>query len=664
MTPDLFADLDVFLGMPKVAGLWLSPDGGRLVVGMATLDQRKARYTTALWEVDPAGEQPARRLTRSARGESGAGFTPSGDLLFVSSRPGPEGEEAASALWSQPAGGGDAWVVASPPGGVRGVVVSESGTLVVGSAMMPSATDSESDTEIRTRRTEAGVSAILHEGFPIRHWDHDLGPDRTRLLVAETVGGELRDITGHVGRALDDDCTWDITPDGRTVVTTRAVAEPGGSQRHAVVAIDVATGERRTLADDPDHDYDSPRLSPDGTHVAIGVRKRYTPHDPGDRWLGVVPATGGRIQALTAAWDRWPHSARWTPDGTALIVVADDHGRSPLWRVDAATGKVARLTQDGAYTDVQVAPDGRWAYALRSSVDSPPAPVRIALDGSGVEPLPSPAKASELPGRLEEVTTTATDGTSVRAWMALPHHANADAPVPLLLSIHGGPVMSLHSWSWRWNPWVAVAKGYAVLLPDFALSTGYGIGFIRRGWGKWGAEPYTDLMSITDAAQERPEIDARRSAAMGGSFGGYMANWIAGHTSRFDAIVTHASVWHLEHSIATADIAHEFRRELTPEMADAHSPHHSAADITSPMLVVHGDKDYRVPIGESLHLWRDLSALSKTADGSSPHKFLYFPDENHWVLAPNHTSIWYSTVLAFLDHHLRDEPWRRPPILG
>jgi dipeptidyl aminopeptidase/acylaminoacyl peptidase len=663
MITDPFADLDAFLGIPRIGGLWLSPDGQRLVVGMATLDQRKARYSTALWEIDPAGELPARRLTRSARGESGAAFTPSGDLLFVSSRPAPDGGEAVSSLWSQPAGGGDACVVAAPPGGVRGVAVSASGTIVFGSSMLPSATDLAGDKEIRARRKDAGVSAILHEEFPIRYWDHDLGPDRTRLLVAEN-GGEPRDITGHVGRALDDDCSWDITPDGRTVVATWAVAEPAGSQRHTVVAIDVATGERRTLAGDPDHDYDSPHLSPDGSRVAIGVRKRYTPKDPGDRWLSVVPVAGGRIHALTAEWDRWPHSARWTPGGTALIVVADDHGRSPLWRVDATTGQATRLTQDGAYTDVRVAPDGRWAYALRSSVDSPPAPVRIALDGSGMEPLPSPAETSEVPGRLEEVTTTAIDGTPIRAWMALPHNANSDTPVPLLLSIHGGPVMSVHSWSWRWNPWIAVAQGYAVLLPDFALSTGYGIGFIRRGWGKWGAEPYTDLMSITDAAQDHPEIDASRSAAMGGSFGGYMANWIAGHTDRFDAIVTHASVWNLENSIVIGDIAHEFRRELSPEDAATHSPHQFAGDITSPMLVIHGDKDYRVPIGESLYLWWDLSARSKSADGSSPHKFLYFPDENHWVLAPNHTKIWYATVLAFLAQHLRGETWQRPDLLG
>jgi dipeptidyl aminopeptidase/acylaminoacyl peptidase len=677
---DPFFDLDAYVGLPRVGGLWLSPDGRRLVVGVATPDRNKTRYATALWEVDPDGARPARRLTRSAQGESAASFTPAGDLLFVSARPEPgsDADKAVTSLWLQPADGGDARAVACLPGGVGGVVVSKAGTVVVGSAMMPSSTDAVSDREIRARRKEAGVSAILHEEYPIRFWDHDLGPERTRLLVAESAEDfasadtrlDLRDVTGHVGRALGDECTWDITPDGRTVVAMWAVAEPAGSQRYTLVAIDVATGERRVLADDPDHEYDSPRLSPDGLRVAVGVRRRSTAQDPGDRWLGIVPVDGGNVEALTAAWDRWPRSARWTPDGAALVVSADDHGRSPLWRVDAATGQPTRLTHDdGAYTDIQISPDGHRVYALRSAIDSPPTPVRVALDDmSAVEPLPGPTEALgtsiRLPGRLEEVTTTAADGSPLRAWLALPHHASAHAPVPLLLQIHGGPVLSQNAWSWRWNPWIAVAHGYAVLLHDFALSTGYGIDFIRRGWREWGGPPYTDLMSITDAAQERPDIDPDRTAAIGASFGGYMANWIAGHTDRFAAIVTHASVWTLEQSILTADMAYEFRREMTPEMADANSPHHFADAITTPMLVIHGDKDHRVPIGEALRLWWDLSFQSKAEDGSSPHKFLYFPDENHFILAPNHAKVWYSTVLAFLAHHLHGDDWRPPSLLG
>lgn len=480
---------------------------------------------------------------------------------------------------------------------------------------------------------------------------------------------DFRDITGHAGRALDDESTWDIAPDGDTVVTRWAVAESGASQRYTVQAIDVATGARRALADTIEYQYESPRVSPDGTRVALVVSRRPTPQDPGGYWLGVVPIDGGEVRHLTADWDRWPDVPHWTPDGTALVVSAHDGGHGPLWKVDAMTGELTRLTRGGAYADIQISPDGRWVYALRSSVDSPPAPVRIALDGSGtVEFLPGPAEAlgvdTRVPGRLEEVTTTAADGTPLRAWLALPDRAGGDSPAPLLLWVHGGPLLSWHTWSWRWNPWLAVAEGYAVLLPDPALSTGYGIDFIRRGWGCWGGTPYTDLMSITDAALERADLDAERTCAMGGSYGGYMANWIAGHTDRFSAIVTHASIWALDQAMPTSDASHEWFREMTAGMGEANSPHRFVDAITTPMLVIHGDKDYRVPIGQGLRLWWDLMSRSKAPDGSSPHKFLYFPEENHWVLTPSHAKIWYATVFAFLGHHVCGREWQRPELLG
>ncbi|WP_246842757.1 S9 family peptidase [Allokutzneria sp. NRRL B-24872] len=662
-----FDDLDAYIALPRIEGLRLAPDGSRIVVGVALPNAENARYTKALWEVDPAGRRPARRLTRSAEGESAVAFGPAGDLLFMSARPRPDSDEdsAASALWSLPVNGGEARVIASPAGGVREVVVSESGTVVFGSGMMPSATDFASDKDLRSARRRAGVSALLHEENPIRYWDHDLGPDRTRLLKTSLTDEsvDLTDFTGHVGRALWESSSWDITPDGSTVIATWAVAESGGAQRQTLVAIDVATGVRRTLADNVAHHYRTPKVSPDGRYVAFEIDERCSPADPGDQWLAVIPVAGGELRHVARSWDRWPHIACWTPDGAALVVVAADHGRAPVWRVDVTSGEATRLTSDdAAYSDVQISPNGQ-IYALRSAVDSPPAPVRISV--SGVEPLRGPAEVLnaqyELPGHLDEISVTAEDGTLVRAWLALPHGASADTPAPLVLMVHGGPVMSVNAWSWRANPWVYVAKGYAVLMPDFALSIGYGLDFVRRGWGQWGGKPYTDLMEMTSAAQQRPDIDSSRAAAIGGSFGGYMANWIAGHTDRFSAIASHASVWHLD---TAADMEYEFRREATPEALDANSPHNFVDAITTPMLLLHGDRDYRVPIGEAMRLWWDLMARLRAEDGSGPHKFLYFPDENHWILAPTNSKIWYSTVLAFFDHHVLGEDWRRPELLG
>ena len=672
-----FHDLDAYVDLPRGAGLALSPDGTRLVTAVQTLNPKRTKFVTALWEVDPAGERPAHRLTRSAKGEGGAAFLPDGSLLFVSARPDPatdddDDKDDDSALWLLPAAGGEARVVSSRPGGVDDVrVAADAGTVVLAAGTFPSSTDEESEKGKRKERKEKKVSAILHEGVPVRFWDHDLGPDAPRLFsgVLASDGGdagiELADLTPRPGRALVEG-QYDVSRDGSTVATTWAVPERGG-QRFAMAIVDVATGERRLLLDDPESEYDSPRFSPDGSQLALVVEKRSTPTDPGDRRLAVVSVADGTLRDLSGDWDRWPGQPEWTPDGSALVLHADEDGRSPVFRVDVSSGEFTRLTNDAfAYTDVQVSPDGSTIYAMRTSYAEPMRPVRLDANAANQESvaLRGPSQTPALPGRLEDVETTAEDGTRVRSWLCLPEGASADSPAPLLLWIHGGPLGSWNAWSWRWNPWIAVAQGYAVLLPDPGLSTGYGLDFIARGWGAWGAAPYTDLMSATDAAAERDDIDETRTAAMGGSFGGYMANWVAGHTDRFDAIVTHASLWALDQFGPTTDAPWYWAREMTPEMAAANSPHLSADEIVTPMLVIHGDRDYRVPIGEALRLWADLAERAEAEGGEMPHKFLYFPDENHWVLTPQHAKVWYETVLAFLDHHVLGHEWHTPELLG
>jgi dipeptidyl aminopeptidase/acylaminoacyl peptidase len=681
--PTPFHDLDAYVNLPRVGGLALSPDGQRLVVGVATVDPvKKQKYVTAFWEIDPDGARPARRLTRGAKGETSAAFTPAGDLLFCAARPGmdPDDEDAPPALWLLPRGGGEARVVADRPGGLGRVVVSrESGTVLLASNTLAASTDADDEKEGRKARKDAGVAAILHDEYPIRYWDHDLGPDRPRLFtasvseLADASPGEqeprleLRDLTGHVGRALGDDSSWDITADGTKAVAAWAVPEAHASERYALVLIDVASGERRTLAETEDAEYEGPRFSPDGKSVAVIRWTRSTPEKAPEVRVAVLDLDTGDERVVTEGWDRWPSSLRWTPDGRSLVVTADSDGRAPLFRVDVASGDVTQLTHDDwAYGDLAVSPDGRWVYALRASYAAPAHPVRVSLEAGAdgvVEVLRGPVDLPELPGRLVEVTANGDDGTPVRGWLALPSGASDSEPAPLLLWIHGGPLSSWNAWSWRWNPWIMVARGYAVLLPDPALSTGYDQEFIQRGWGAWGSAPYTDLMAITDTVEARDDIDDSRTAAMGGSFGGYMANWVAGHTDRFKAIVTHASLWALDQFGPTTDAAFYWQREMTPEMARENSPHLHADRIVTPMLVIHGDKDYRVPIGAGLRRWYDLVSRSKDPSGKTDHKFLYFPDENHWVLTPGHAKVWYSTVLAFLAQHVLGEEWRQPDLL-
>ena len=705
-----FHDLADYVAIPRVTALRLSPDGSWLAAAVQTAGGEPPAYVTSIWRIPVPGDAapgpgdglPA-RLTRSAEGEGSPEFLPDGAVLFISKRPGPNGQgrEAGPgpggpdgdvgrdkpALWLLPAGGGEARRVAAAPGGVSGIAAARGGgTVVFASPALPGSAGADDDRKRRQARKDAGVTAILHESGALRYWDHDLGPDSPRLQLAEIPGPgtraaagpagaaalaadedllQARDLTPDPGRAVDEN-SFDITPDGARVVTGWSVWDEAGNKTDQVEVIDAATGKRRTLLAEPGRDFADPRISPDGRLVAC-IRAVHDSYEaPGDVTLVVTALDGpDGPRDLLAGLDRRPLEAAWAPDSRLVYFTADDQGRRPVFRADLATGEIIRLTaDDGAYDHLCPAPDGRFLYALCAAVNEPPTPVRLDLRGPGREPLrlASPGSPLELPGRLEEIEVTADDGARVRAWLVLPATAAEATPAPLLLWVHGGPVMSWNSWSWRWNPWLMVARGYAVLLPDPALSTGYGQDFIARGHGQWGARPYTDLMAITDATVARPDIDQARTAMMGGSFGGYMANWIAGHTSRFAAIVSHAGLWDLDQMFGTTDLPSYWRRIFgdpvaRPERYLANSPHRHAGQISTPLLVIHGDKDYRVPVGEALRLWWDL--LGQAPDT----RFLYFPDENHWILKPGHVTVWYETVLAFLAQHVLGQEWQRPELL-
>ncbi|MBB5785021.1 S9 family peptidase [Nonomuraea jabiensis] len=651
-----FNDIRDYVAIPRVLSLKLSPDGSRLISTVQSLNPDGKSYGTALWAIPVDGEPY--RLTRSAKGESAAVFTAAGDVLFTSARPDPTAKDSSDevpALWLLPRAGGEARQVVGRPGGI-GAVRTAADVVVFSSDVLDG--EEAADEARRKARKDAGISAILHEGYPVRFWDHDLGPGRTRLFAARLGADRLEDVrelTPDAGEALRD-ASFELSPDGATVIATWRTYLPKGESRTDLVAIDVATGERRTVLTEEGFDFTGPlAISPDGSKVAC-ARERFTGLEVSARvelWIADVATGEGRAYAP----DLFPSDIEWAPDSSAVYIVADHQGRRPVFRVPL-DGEAARLTpDDAAYAGLNVSSDGASVYALRSGIALAPGPARIDVAGGEIIDLPSPAPRPEVPGTLTEISATADDGATIRGWLALPEGASADEPAPFLLWIHGGPVASWNDWQWRWQVWLMTQRGYAVLMPDPCLSTGYGQEMIDRGWGNWGPRTQADLDAIVDVALARDDIDRERIGAMGGSYGGYMANWLAGHSDRYKAIVTHAALWNLDQFAGTTDAAMYWQREMGEpgsERYDLLSPHNSLDKITTPMLVIHGDKDYRVPIGEALRLWWDLRRSEVES------KFLYFPDENHWILKPGNIVAWYETVFAFLAQHVLGEEWKRP----
>ncbi|AXK45873.1 S9 family peptidase [Brachybacterium saurashtrense] len=647
-----FSDPEALLRLPRLAAVTALP-GGRVLAAIQEADEHGARTPSALWELDPAGAAPARRLTRSEKGESSPKPGPDGAVLFASARPDPAGGgfEDRSGIWRLPASG-EPELVAAAPGGLELLAVADDGTMLAATSVLPGGT-LEDDAERRRARTDAKRTTIWHTGMPIRQWDHEIG-DQERHLVLVSPAGELTDLTPGVGTVALTSASADLSPDARTVATSWTRRVPGGETRSDLVLLDVASGERTALltADD-EAQFSSPSFSPDGAHLALLRSTLSTPSDTSYTRLEIRALDGGATVTAELG-DLTPGALEWA-DATTLLVAGDLHSSGAVLAIDATTGASRTLAGDGVFSSLSAAEDGT-VLALRSDVGTPPRPVRIAADGSASELL-APGAVGALPGTLEWVSTD-VDGIEVGGWLCVPASASAAAPAPVMLWIHGGPHGSYNAWSWRWCPWLAVERGYAVLMPDPAMSTGYGDAGLNRGWPRRPDVVFRECETLFDQVLERAELDGTRTALLGASFGGFMTNWIAGRSDRFDAIVTHAGLWALPQQHRTTDAAAGKMRvhgheDEHPDWYRAFSPHHEVDAISTPMLLTHGNRDYRVPISEALRLWWDLVSAWDGAPEDMPHRFLQLTSENHWVLTPSNAVTWNRAVLAFCDQHVR-----------
>ncbi|MBC9728090.1 S9 family peptidase [Streptomyces sp. TRM68367] len=657
---------DLFATHPRLTGLVLAPDGTRLIASVQIIDDEGTRFVSGLWEVDPSGERESRPVGRSVPGDFAPAFAADGTLLFLSGRENTDSaaeksESRGVGLWALP-DLGEARQIAHHPGDISAFAVAKDARTVAYTAdLLPGAVNAEAYAELRRERESAMVNAVLYETTTYA-FGAGLGPDGPHTFVLHSDGAPVN--AGSQGLPGTGDMA--LSPDGSMVAYTRA-ATGRTPDTNVVVVADAATGVECHTFSRPGQQYYRLAFTADGSAL-VCQRQREETYDT--EWrvtLVSFDLASGEETDLLPGFDNWPWPGRavLSPirgDAT-LWFTGDERGHCPIFRRDA-DGTITRLTASAAYASLCVSPDGTTLYALRSTIDSPPRVVRLDAVTSDQQPafLRAPGDLDSLPGTLTEVHVEADDGFPLRAWLALPEGVSAERPAPLMIAAHGGPQMSWSAWTWLWNPWPFAARGYAVLLPDPALSTGYGQRMQERGRGQYGGQPYRDLIALTDAALARDDLDATRTGLAGWSYGGYLANRAAPLTDRFKAIVTHAGMWNLEAFQIDTDMHAYFRKvfgdpRTQRERYETNSPHFHAAKVTTPMLIVHGGKDHRVPMGQALSLHSDLQRLG------TPVSFLHFPDEGHAIGAPNHIRILYETVLNFLDHHVLEQEWRRPAML-
>lgn len=649
-------DAEQLVQLTRITAVAPSPDGTWLAVAAQRLDQDKeSSYVSDLWRVPLDGDEPT-LLTRGEWNDHSPAFRHDGVLVFLSNRPTGDDDEhdRRSQVFAIRPWGGDPEPLTNEPLGVQSfVAATHADVMCVIASRWPGIAEDEQRAHVKERR-EKGPTELVYDRMPVRFWDHWLPTEMPHLIAY--VGGQTTDLWPQVDRELLR-TSIAVAPDGSYVL---AQVNRRGADRlldTQIELFDIGSTERRTLAGESGAWFNSPCPSPDSASVALAYHKREEGRF-GESRLLVVDVETGDSTTLDADWEDELSPVGWTPDGSAVLASGALQTHRPVFRVDADSGAIERVTArsaGGTHSGVSVFGTNSGKIAgVRSSLRHPPEPFvcDVAVDA---EPT-LPARLSGFDGAdfvtFEDHAVTSTDGTDVQYTVVRPMETGEDSPA--LMWIHGGPISDWGDvWHWRWNSLVPAALGYVTVLPNPRGSVGFGTEFIEGIWGnQWGGQCYEDLMAVADEVSARDDVDPARIVAMGGSFGGYMTNWIGTQTDRFACLVTHASLFDLAAFHGVTDHpawwAHSFGVDPYAERKsfDTYSPIAHVDGWKSPVLIIHGEKDYRVPIGEALAMFEALDFHGVDA------RLLIYPDENHWILRPKNIVSWYGRVADFIGQHV------------
>lgn len=668
---------DDLISMKRVADAQISPDGRFVAYVVNTIDKQANRGKRSI-HVAPTYGGNTFILVSSSRNDDTPRWSADGKwLAFISSRDG------APQIYVAGADGSNPRKVTDVPLGVAEFTWSPDGkTFAFTTEVYPECPDLKCTAQKAEAADASKVKAVISDRLLYRHWNEFKLGKRSHVFVVSAEGGEPTDMTPGDFDAppfsLGDPLAYDLSPDGKELCFARNTDKVEAiSTNNDLFIVPITGGEAKRITG-ANTGYDStPRYSPDGKWIAYRSQQRNGYES--DRFrLMLYNRQTGAVKELTNGFDRWVGEMVWTPDSQNLIIGAEDQGRELVGSLSINGGDVKPLIAKTSSSGISLSGDGKMMAFTRSSLTMPAEVFVANADGSNVHQLTNtnagllaqlemnPGEDFEYEGAKVPVMRTAKLGkvkassdigpgkpSKIHGFIVKPPQFDKSKKYPMVLLIHGGPQGAwLDSWGYRWNPQMWAARGYVTVMINPHGSTGYGQAFTEQISGDWGGAVYEDLMKGVDYIINQGYVDPARMGAAGGSYGGYMTNWIEGHTDRFKALVTHAGIFNTTSMYATEELwFQEWEFKGTPwehpELYTKWSPNLYAKNFKTPMLVVHGELDYRVPVGEGIQLFSTLQRKGV------PSKFLYFPDEGHWILKPQNSELWYKTVLDWFDQWLK-----------
>jgi dipeptidyl aminopeptidase/acylaminoacyl peptidase len=654
--PITFDDL---MKMHRVSSPQVSTDGKWAAFGVSTPDMEANRNAGNIWVISTAGGE-AMQLTQSGHDSSPA-WSPDGKTLaFLSSRDGN------SQVYLLPMDGGEARKLTALSTGADLFRWSPDGkTIAFTSAVYLDCKDDACNQKRDEEKEKSKVKARIYDHLLYRHWDHWSDGKRSHLFLMPADGSTAaRDLTPAADYDIPPDERGDaddfaFSPDGKEICYTAVPDKMEAiSTNGELFLVPVAGGEPKKITTNPGFDG-NPVYSPDGRYIAYHAQ--LTAEYEADRWrVMLYDRRIGKSENLSEGFDRSATNLFWSPDSKMIYFLAENETLQPVYAMEPKAGAAPKKVVDGFNAAYAFSADGKTLVTERTSLTMPAELFVSAGDGSGLKQLThendSLLAALEL-NAPEKFWFEGAEGTKVQAMLIKPPQFEAGKKYPMLVVLHGGPqTMWSDAWGYRWNAQVFSAAGYVTLMINRRGSTGYGQKFTDEITNDWGGKAYGDVMKGIDAAIAKYAfIDKTKLAAAGGSYGGYMANWLATHTDRFKAIISHAGVYDKVSMYATEELwFEEHDTQGTPWTAAENykkwSPATYAGELgkyKTPTLVICGEKDYRVPYTQSLEFF---SALQRQG---VPSKLMVFPDEGHWILKPQNAQLWYKTFQDWLAAYLR-----------